>query len=369
MTHYDALMLVSFGGPEANDDVIPFLQNVTRGKNIPEGRLAEVGQHYYHFHGVSPINAQNRALIAALQQRLDERGIDLPVYFGNRNWHPLLEDTFRTMDADGVKSVLCLVTSAFSSYSGCRQYRENLAAAAEAAGVIERIKVDKIRHYFDHPGFVETMVDSVVAAWQQVAQEEQIKVFFTTHSIPTSAAATSGPPGWYQPEAGGAYVQQQLAVCELVAELAGTRIGRPLSWELVYQSRSGPPHIPWLEPDVNDALAAAQAQGVTAVVLVPIGFVSDHMEVVWDLDTEAMASAADLGLRCVRADTVGTHATFVDGLVDLIVERLHDTPVDKRPALTKYGPSYDLCPANCCPNTRGAKPALCGVADSTLSDG
>jgi ferrochelatase len=362
MAEYDALLWLSFGGPEGDDDVIPFLENVTRGKGIPKERLEQVGAHYRHFGGVSPINAQNRELIAALEVELATRGIDLPVYFGNRNWYPLLTDTLRQIAADGHRRVLTLVSSAYSSYSGCRQYRENLAASAAEANVAEVLQIDKVRHYFDHPGFVQPMVESVLAALADLPTvDENTRLVFTTHSIPTTAAATSGPPGWYDSEAGGAYVAQHTAVAEVIVDAVSTRLGQPFKWDLVYQSRSGPPHIPWLEPDISDHLDACLESGASGVVMIPVGFISDHMEVIWDLDTEAAEHAQEIGLQCVRAATVGVAPAFVSGLVDLIEERLHDTPAGERPALTRFGPSYDACPVGCCPNARADKPVLCSA--------
>lgn len=367
MTDYDAVLWLSFGGPEGPDDVLPFLQNVTRGRGIPAERLVEVGAHYQHFGGVSPINAQNRALIAAVERELAERGIDLPVYFGNRNWHPMLADTLRAMLADGRRRVLVLVSSAYASYSGCRQYRENLADAVAEAEVGEVMTFDKVRHYFDHPGFIGPMVDATVAALRALPQvDESTRLVFTTHSIPTAAAAASGPPGWYDPEAGGAYVAQHRAVAEVVATEAAREVGMPLAWDLVFQSRSGPPQVPWLEPDIGDHLQVVKAEGATGAAIVPIGFISDHIEVLWDLDTEALAIAADIELPCTRAATVGVAPQFVTGLVDLVQERLHDIPADQRPALTRLGPSYDACPVGCCANQRGDRPALCGATAAGL---
>jgi protoporphyrin/coproporphyrin ferrochelatase len=366
MAEYDALLLLSFGGPEGPDDVIPFLENVTRGRGIPRERLEEVGAHYRHFGGVSPINAQNRALIEELRGELAARDIDLPVYFGNRNWAPLLPDTLEQMAADGHRRVLVLITSAYSSYSGCRQYRENLAAAADQTGLISTMQFDKVRHYFDHPGFVDSMVNATMAALESLpAVDEDTKLVFTTHSIPTATAETSGPPGWYDAASGGGYVAQHRAVSEVVCAMVSERLGKDLSWELVYQSRSGAPHIPWLEPDISDYLDECLADGVSGVVMIPIGFISDHIEVIWDLDTEAMAHAVDIGLPCVRAGTVGTAPAFVSGLVDLIEERLNDVARDQRPAMTALGPMYDRCPVGCCPNPRGELPTLCGE-DATV---
>lgn len=368
MTQYDAILLLSFGGPEGPDDVIDFLANVTRGRGIPRERLAAVGEHYAHFGGVSPINRQNRELIAALQPELQRRGIDLPVYFGNRNWHPMLADTLRVMADDGVRRALVIVTSAYSSYSGCRQYRENLADAVAESGIGDQIRFDKVRHYFDHPGFIEPMVANTLAALDSLPSvDDDTNLVFTTHSIPLASAASSGPPGLYDPESGGAYVAQHRAVASVIAEQVGQMIGRDLRWDLVYQSRSGAPHIPWLEPDISDHLAALSSAGASGAVIIPIGFISDHMEVVWDLDTVALDDAARLGLPAARAATVGCAPGFVAALADLVTERLDDLPAGQRPALTALGPSYDVCPAGCCPNPRGERPALCGL-DSDRAD-
>ncbi len=368
MTQYDAILLLSFGGPEGPDDVIDFLANVTRGRGIPRERLAAVGEHYAHFGGVSPINRQNRELIAALEPELQRRGIDLPVYFGNRNWHPMLADTLRVMADDGVRCALVIVTSAYSSYSGCRQYRENLADAVAESGIGDQIRFDKVRHYFDHPGFIEPMVANTLAALDSLPSvDADTNLVFTTHSIPLASAASSGPPGLYDPESGGAYVAQHRAVASVIAEQVGQMIGRDLRWDLVYQSRSGAPHIPWLEPDISDHLAALSSAGASGAVIIPIGFISDHMEVVWDLDTVALDDATKLGLPAARAATVGCAPGFVAALADLVTERLDDLPAGQRPALTALGPSYDVCPAGCCPNPRGERPALCGL-DSDRAD-
>lgn len=368
MTQYDAILLLSFGGPEGPDDVIDFLANVTRGRGIPRERLAAVGEHYAHFGGVSPINRQNRELIAALEPELQRRGIDLPVYFGNRNWHPMLADTLRVMADDGVRRALVIVTSAYSSYSGCRQYRENLADAVAESGIGDQIRFDKVRHYFDHPGFIEPMVANTLAALDSLPSvDDDTYLVFTTHSIPLASAASSGPPGLYDPESGGAYVAQHRAVASVIAEQVGQMIGRDLRWDLVYQSRSGAPHIPWLEPDISDHLAALSSAGASGAVIIPIGFISDHMEVVWDLDTVALDDATKLGLPAARAATVGCAPGFVAALADLVTERLDDLPAGQRPALTALGPSYDVCPAGCCPNPRGERPALCGL-DSDRAD-
>ena len=354
---YDVLLLVSFGGPEGPDDVVPFLENVTRGRGIPRERLEEVGEHYFARGGVSPINGQNRALLAALEAELAGRGVDLPVRWGNRNWDPYLTDAFAALADDGVGRVLTIMTSAYSSYSGCRQYRENLYAAVEPLG--ERAPlVDRVRHYFDHPGFVRPMVEHTVAALAELPDgvRRGARLVFVTHSVPLAMNDGSGPTG-------GAYVAQHRAVADLVVAGVADETGTDHESDLVYCSRSGPPSQPWLEPDVNDHLEQLAARSVPAVVLVPIGFVSDHMEVVHDLDTEALETAARIGLPCTRAATVGTHPAFVRGLVDLVLERaaVERGEVVDRPALSPLGPSHDRCPAHCCPNQRDpGRPALCG---------
>jgi protoporphyrin/coproporphyrin ferrochelatase len=327
---YDALLVLSFGGPEGKDDVIPFLENVTRGRNTPRARLEEVAEHYYHFDGVSPINAQNRALIAALEDELRAHNIELPVYFGNRNWHPFVEDAIRQMRDDGVRRALVFVTSAFSSYSGCRQYREDVIRACEAVGE-GAPEFDKIRVFYNHPGFIEPMIASTRAALEQIPPERRasVQLAFTAHSVPLAMARHSQ------------YEAQLLEACRLVAEGADCQ-----SWRLVYQSRSGPPHIPWLEPDIGDYLAEIKRQGISDVVVVPIGFISDHMEVLFDLDTEAVEIAAELSLNLVRAATVGTHPQFVAMIRELIVERMTARP--ERRALGERGPNHDICPLGCC---------------------
>ncbi|MEU9983502.1 ferrochelatase [Streptomyces sp. NPDC050856] len=363
---YDALLLLSFGGPEGPDDVVPFLENVTRGRGIPKVRLKEVGQHYFLFGGVSPINDQNRALLAALREDFAAAGLDLPVYWGNRNWAPYLTDTLREMVADGRRRIAVLATSAYASYSGCRQYRENLAdalAALEAEG-LPRPRVDKLRHYFNHPGFVRPMVEGVLASLAEL--DETVRagahLAFTTHSIPLSAADTSGPVEEHGE--GGAYVAQHLEVARLVAEAVREQTGVEHPWRLVYQSRSGAPHIPWLEPDICDHLEELHATGAPAAVMVPIGFVSDHMEVLYDLDTEATAKAAELGLPVRRSATVGADPRFAAAVRDLLLERAaaeRGTAVE-RCLLGALGPSHDLCPVGCCP-ARTQRPAAAG-ADS-----
>ncbi|MYS67450.1 ferrochelatase, partial [Streptomyces sp. SID5473] len=306
-TPYDALLLLSFGGPEGPDDVVPFLENVTRGRGIPRERLKEVGEHYFLFGGVSPINDQNRALLDALRKDFADHGLDLPVYWGNRNWAPYLTDTLRDMVHDGRRRIAVLATSAYASYSGCRQYRENLADALGALGAegLEPPRVDKLRHYFNHPGFVRPMVDGVLAALADLPEElrADAHLVFTTHSIPTASADASGPVEGHGD--GGAYLREHRDVARVIADAVRAETGADRPWELVYQSRSGAPHIPWLEPDVCDHLEELHGAGAPAAVMVPIGFVSDHMEVLYDLDTEAAAKAAELGLPVRRSATVG----------------------------------------------------------------
>jgi ferrochelatase len=352
---YDALLLVSFGGPEKPEDVLPFLENVTRGRGIPRERLVEVGEHYYAFGGRSPINDQNRAFIAEVEEDFRSSGIDLPVYWGNRNWDPFLADALRRMRDDGVRRAACLVTSAYSSYSGCRQYRENLAGAvAEVPGAP---RLDRLRHYFNHPGFVEPMVDSTLTALADLpdATRREAHLLFVTHSIPESMNDTSGPDG-------GAYVAQHRVVADEVAERIRQETGHRYPSDLVFCSRSGPPHVPWLEPDVNDRIEELSADGVGGVVVVPIGFVSDHMEVIYDLDTEAAATAEKAGVGFARAATAGLDPRFVTMVRDLLLER---AAVERgaqvaRASVGAMAPSWDLCPAGCCPNPRGDRPALCG---------
>jgi ferrochelatase len=358
---YDAFLLVSFGGPERREDVLPFLENVLRGRNVPRERMLEVAEHYYHFGGVSPINAQNRELLAALKEEFAAVGLQLPLYFGNRNWHPLLPDTLAQMKADGVHRAIAFFTSAFSSYSGCRQYRENVAAAQQVVG--ERApQIDKLRSFFNHPGFIEPMIDRTRAALNQIPAErrETAHLIFTAHSIPLAMANNCE------------YEAQFREASRLVAEGLGHA-----NWRVAYQSRSGPPSQPWLGPDVGEALKEiADSEGESTggtldphpnplpegegmierqpnsfssgkdVVVVPIGFISDHMEVLFDLDEEARLKAAELGLNFVRGGTVGTHPRFVRMIRELVEERMK--PGSPRPALGELGPSHDVCPEDCC---------------------
>jgi ferrochelatase len=363
MVAYDAFLLASFGGPEAPEDVMPFLENVTRGRGIPRERLEEVSHHYLALDGVSPINDQNRALLAALRVEFAARGIDLPIYWGNRNWSPYLAPELRRIHADGRRRVLAFATSAYSSYSGCRQYREDLARALAESGLVGKLAVDKIRHYFDHPGFVTPFADGLTTALTELAREgfapADMRVLFTTHSIPCSMAAASGPPGRF--DANGAYVAQHLAAIGcVVRDVRGRGVEVP-AWSLVYQSRSGSPHVPWLEPDVNDALRAAAADGMRVAVIVPIGFVSDHVEVIWDLDHEARETCDELGVRMVRVATPGTHPAFVSAIADLVEERRAGAPAA---ALSALGPWPAVCATGCCANEREDLPTVAGE-DST----
>jgi ferrochelatase len=336
---YDALLLVSFGGPEGRDEVLPFLENVLKNRRVPRERMLEVAEHYYHFDGVSPINAQNRALLAALKTEFAEAGLDLPLYWGNRNWRPLLGDTLRQMKADGVQRALAFFTSAFSSYSGCRQYLENVAAAQTEAGS-GAPQVDKLRAFFNHPGFIEPMIERTRAALHKIPPDRQssAQLLFTAHSIPLAMAQSCQ------------YEAQFREASRLVADsLEHAR------WRLVYQSRSGPPSQPWLEPDIGIALTEIAAGGTSQdVVAVPIGFVSDHMEVLYDLDEEAQHKATELGLNLVRSGTVGTHPRFVRMIRELVQERLTDHPL--RLALGNLGPSHDVCAPDCCPSGAGGPP-------------
>ncbi len=359
-TDYDAILLASFGGPEGQDDVIPFLRNVTRGRGIPEERLEEVATHYRAAGGVSPINAQNRALKAALEVELASRGIDLPVIWGNRNWSPYLAETLTDAHQAGYRKLIAITTSAYSSYSSCRQYREDLASALAQTRLGGELQLDKVRQFFDHPGFVTPFVEGVRDALGSLEGRRfapgEVHVLFSTHSIPVADAERSGPSERsFGP--GGAYAAQHQAVAELIMG------DRSQPWSLVYQSRSGPPSMPWLEPDINDAIRELAEAGTKAVVIVPLGFVSDHMEVQWDLDTEATHTATELGLAAVRVPTPGIHPAFVSGLVDLVLERRDGTSVAERPALTELGPWYDVCRPGCCENVRlGFRPALAGIA-------
>jgi protoporphyrin/coproporphyrin ferrochelatase len=351
---YDAVLLLSFGGPDGPDDVMPFLRNVTAGRGIPDERLAEVAEHYHHFGGRSPINDQNRALLAALTAELAARGHDQPVLWGNRNWAPYVTDVLREADDAGVRRVLAVFTSAYSSYSSCRQYREDLGGALLTLAAGGRtLAVDKVRHYFNTPGFAE---QNAAAAQEALAGlPEGSHLVFVTHSVPDAMNAASGPQGH-------AYTTQHRDLAAVVAQKVGRRVGRTVPWELVYCSRSGPPTQPWLEPDVGDHLRDLRAAGVPGAAVCPIGFVSDHMEVVYDLDTEARQVAEEIGLPFARAATVGTAPRFVQALADLLEERAalaRDERPDQ-PAVGSFGPTWSVCPVGCCRNLRADRPAACG---------
>jgi len=336
---YDALLFVSFGGPERPEDVIPFLENVTRGRGIPRERLESVAEHYHHFGGKSPLNEQNRALIASVREELAARGVTLPIYFGNRNWAPMLADAVADMKRDGVRRALAFITSAYSSYSGCRQYLGDIDQAR--AAVPDAPPIDALRRFFNHPGFLEACTDRVRAAYAelgaQIGESERAKarIVFTAHSIPSSMAASSD------------YEKQLRANAALIAE----RLGHA-GWDLVWQSRSGPPTVPWLEPDILDHLRALHAKGVAGVVIAPIGFLSDHVEVLYDLDEEARELCRELGVPMARAATVGTHPAFVQTIADLVLERLRGLPA------RSIGPlpaCPHVCAPGCCP--RPERPA------------
>ncbi|HEX8709624.1 MAG TPA: ferrochelatase [Pyrinomonadaceae bacterium] len=336
---FDAILIVSFGGPEGMHEVMPFLENVLRGKNVPPERMRAVAEHYELFGGVSPINSQNRALIAALKEELAANGPRLPVYWGNRNWHPLLADTLRQMASDGVRRALGFFTSAYSSYSGCRQYLEDIARAQAEVGR-DAPRVEKLRAFYNHPGFIEPNVEHVREALGRIPAERraQAEIAFTAHSIPQSMAANC------------AYEAQLLEACRLVAGGAGHE-----RWRLVFQSRSGPPHQSWLEPDIRDYLIELREAAAKDVVIAPVGFTSDHMEVLYDLDTEARELAHRLGLNMVRASTVGTHPRFIEMIRELILERMTVEPV--RRFLGTRGPGHDVCPPDCCRKADAAPPA------------
>lgn len=324
MNSFDALLVVSFGGPEKHEDVLPFLENVLRGKNVPRERMLEVAEHYYHFGGRSPINDQNKQLIAALEGEFRKQGIAMPVYWGNRNWHPLLPDTLKQMQADGIRRTAALATSAFGSYSGCRQYREDIARAQQTAGVQE-MAIEKLPNFFDRPEFIEAMTDRVRAAMTEVPKAEQL--IFTAHSIPLSMAEASP------------YVRQLKEASTRVAAACGMN-----NWTLVYQSRSGPPSQPWLAPDICDYLREQHATGVRSVIICPIGFISDHMEVLYDLDTEARALCDELGIKLARAGTAGAHPKLVSMICDMVLN-----------ALTS--PVLSYCEPGCCPTPQRPMPS------------
>ena len=359
---FDAVLVLSFGGPEAPDEERPFLENVTRGRGVPPERLDEVEQHYQHFGGVSPINELNRRLVADLSRALRESGRDLPVYFGNRNWHPMVEDTVTEMAQDGVRRALVFATSAYGGYSACRQYHEDIARGREAAagrvGDQQRVPdLVKLRHFFDHPLFVASVADGVRAAREKLGSQEGVgqghdaRLVFTAHSIPESADRTAGPAE----EGGHRYSRQMSEAAALVAEAVGAG-----DHDLVWQSRSGPPRIPWLEPDIVDHLDTLHAKGVPAVVVSPVGFVSDHLEVVWDLDNEAAEHAGEIGMGFVRAGSAGSDPRFVEMVVELIAEQVDGAPARELGSVPRAGVGCNgaLCHPGCCePEQRPSRPA------------
>jgi ferrochelatase len=340
MPDYDAFLLVGFGGPEGPADVMPFLENVTRGRGVPRDRLAGVARHYEKFGGVSPINQQCRDLLTAIGKDFAAAGVDLPLYWGNRNWHPYLTGTVAQMAADGVRHAIAFVTSAYGSYSGCRQYLDDIEAARAQAGP-GAPRIDKIRHFFNHPGFIGPVTEAARAAIGQLPAgvADDAWLVFTAHSVPEAMAAASGP-------AGGLYPAQLAEAARLVAGELARAEGRERHWRLAYQSRSGPPSVPWLRPDVGDQLTELSASGVPAVVVIPVGFVSDHMEIVFDLDTEAAELARRLGLPMARAATPGTHPRFVSMITELVNERRGQFA--QVPVLGSLPVAPDFCPNDCC---------------------
>ena len=340
---YDAILVVGFGGPEKKEDVFPFLENVTRGRNIPRERLLEVAEHYYHCGGSSPINGQMRELVDALLPELRRHAVSLPIYWGNRNWHPLLADTLHEMAAAGLKKALGVVLAAYSSYSSCRQYREDIEQAQDEVGP-GAPTIDKTRVFYNHPEFISANSDRIREALVQVPLDDRsaVRLAFTAHSIPQEMARSSS------------YEMQLQETCRLVAADLGIPASR---WALVYQSRSGRPQDPWLEPDILDHLRHLKDRGTTAVIIHPIGFLSDHMEVLYDLDVEAMHLCKELGLRMVRSRTVGTHRGFVRMLRELICERVSSTPAEERRFLGELGPGHDTCPTDCCLPPPRSRPA------------
>jgi protoporphyrin/coproporphyrin ferrochelatase len=330
---YDALLLVSFGGPEGMDDVMPFLDNVLRGRNVPLERKKAVAEHYYHFAGISPINGQNRKLIAALKPELERAAIKLPIYWGNRNWQPMLADTLRQMADDGIRKALAFVTAAYSSYSSCRQYQDDIAEARRIVGS-RAPQIDKLRAFYNHPGFIEANADNLSQALSKIPEKNRkvAQIVFTAHSIPLSMAL------------GCAYASQLNEASRLVVDA----LGCANRWQLAYQSRSGPPSQPWLAPDISDCLRTSKEEGGSDIIVVPIGFLSDHMEVLYDLDTEAKELSTVLGINLIRAHTVGTHPRFLKTIRELIEERL-DPKITKQ-SLGDSGPAQDYCPASCCPS-------------------
>ncbi|HEY2059850.1 MAG TPA: ferrochelatase [Amycolatopsis sp.] len=345
---YDALLWLSFGGPEGPDEVMPFLENVTRGRGVPRERLLEVAEHYQHFGGVSPINRLNRSAIAAVEKQLAAEGVELPVRFGNRNWHPMVEQTLAEMKADGVRRALVFPTSAYGGYSACRQYDEDIERARAAVGEGAPDLV-KLRQFFDHPLFVSAVADAVRAAHTRLGERPGTRTVFTAHSVPVSADKAAGPPS----DGGYRYSQQIAEAARLVAAEAGIA-----EYDVVWQSRSGPPQVPWLEPDIVDHIDALHEQGVEAVVVSPIGFVSDHLEVIWDLDNEAAERAAGYGMDFARAATPDSDPRFAELVVELIREHLEDAPARKLSEFPAAGCTVNgaPCAIGCCEPAKRPSP-------------
>ncbi|MEO9221576.1 MAG: ferrochelatase [Mycobacteriaceae bacterium] len=339
---YTALLVLSFGGPEGPDEVMPFLENVTRGRGIPPNRLEAVAQHYLHFGGVSPINGLNRQLIADVEAELARQDTPMPVYFGNRNWHPMVEDTLAEMHSVGVRDALVFSTSAWGGYSGCRQYQEDIARARAAVGP-DAPNLTKLRQFFDHPLFVDSVADAITAAYAQLPAERRdaARLVFTAHSVPEAADLAAGPPE----EGGRRYSRQVAEASRLAAERVGVR-----DYDVVWQSRSGPPQVPWLAPDIVDHLRALDATGTEAVIVCPVGFISDHLEVVWDLDTEAAEVADELGMSLVRAATAGTDPRFAELVAELVREQVSGAPARRRGTVGAAGCTRNgtPCGTKCC---------------------
>ncbi|PXA80136.1 ferrochelatase [Auritidibacter sp. NML120636] len=382
-TEFDAILLASYGGPNGQDDVIPFLRNVTAGRGIPDERLEEVAVHYRERGGVSPINEQNLALKEALEKELVARGIDLPIYFGNRNWEPYFTEAIHQAHADaqarktdhtedGAKpeptKIFALVTSAYSTYSSNRQYREDFADALEYLGLWNEVQIDKIRAFFDHPGFVTPFIEDTIAKVRELQTEtpdldlqRDVDFMFAGHSIPLTHNEVSDESDEHDPEVRGTYEQQHVAVAELIVDAVLKEFGVPeISWQSVWQSESGPAWQKWLEPDIGDAISELD-ESKKAIIVVPVTFLSDHMEVWWDLDNEAKEEAEGRGLIFKRVATPGTHPEFVSALVDLVEERLKGTPADQRPALTSYGPGYDVARARRAAGSGGFRASVGGL--------
>jgi ferrochelatase len=333
----DALLVLSFGGPEGPDDVRPFLENVVRGRGVPPERLDAVEEHYRRLGGVSPLNARNRELVAAIQVRTD-----LPVYLGNRNWHPLVEDVVAGMARDGIRRALVFATSGYGGYSACRQYQEDIARARAAAGP-RAPELVKLRQFFDHPLFVAANADAVRAARATLPADvrDRARLVFTAHSVPVAADVASGPPA----EGGRRYSRQVNEAARLVA--AELEVAE---FDVVWQSRSGPPQVPWLEPDIVDHLDALRAARAPAVVVAPVGFVCDHVEVVWDLDTEAARRAEELGVAFARAASAGADPRFAEMVLELVAEHVHDAAPRALGRVAAGGCTVNgaACAVDCC---------------------